>query len=104
MNPLEILLRPMNNRLFKRLLEFEFWQDVTVILVLSEIYRLDSLGESEFNEGHETIWELLDEKYDMNGSCPCKLYSYVSKDLRDEYDTIHCLIRSILDTYFKDFA
>ena len=104
MSSLDLLLRPVYNKAFRQLLDVEFWPEASIALALSTIPKLELLQKCEWNDGNEYLLSYLKDKYDEKGTSPCELYYFVSKDLRDEYDTIHRLIRSVLDHQFKDFT
>ena len=100
------LLRPYYNRRFRRILDRHFWPNVSMAMALSRTHKFELLKKFEWNEESEYILYFLREKYDDRGVCVCisNDYCLVSRGLRLEYDTIHCLIRSILNDQFGQFA
>jgi hypothetical protein len=100
MDGLGSLFKQQDNILFRRYLDDTSWKDVRFVLTLSGIPSHERYEEFGWEDSHEDLIESLKEKYDSKGTCPNELYFSVSKNLKNEYDMIHCMIRSTLDTFF----
>ena len=101
MRLVDLLLKSVYNKAFRQLLDVDFWPDASTVLTLSSIHKLELIEECNWEDDYEFFLSYLKNKYDDKGTCRSELYNFVSKDLRCEYDTIHCLIRSILEYQFK---
>ena len=101
MNLINLLLRPSFDKCFKEILELKCWKDFKLALILSTIPELKLIEKTEWDSRYKEVINYLNEEYNPFGICLYPLYDFVSDDLKLEYDTIHCLIRSILNDQFK---
>ena len=100
---LNYLLRPIYNKLFNAALHREIWKDLEVTLALSGIPKLEVMGEKEWSDGHDSLLERLLKRYDSEGTCILDYYDFVSQSLKDEYDMIHSLIRSLIEDQLYNY-
>ena len=82
--------RKKANKTFSSLLEKEFSQD------LQFATRLISVQEEERTFGQQRKLTLLRSKYFPGGECPSLLFSSVSRELQEEYNTIHNKICGVI--------
>ena len=102
-NLLHYTLRRIYNKSFNAALHREIWKDLEVTLLLSGIPKLEVMGETEWSDGHDSILEILLKKYDSEGTCTLDDYAFVSQSLRDEYDMLHSLIRSLIEDQLYNY-
>lgn len=87
---LEKELRPSRDRLFRLLLNIEFYED------LRYVQRLSAVPHCERTQIQNLLEDYFKEKYPVSGKCCSVLYSKVSKPLRREYNIIHRRMMEIL--------
>src|SRR3989344_6783711 len=86
----ERMLRTSRERLFRRLIDIEFLNELTFA------YRLAAIPYVERTPNQNFLENYLREKYPLSGKCPSELYLEVSKPLRREYNVIHRQLMGIL--------
>ena len=76
----------VDDRVFRLLLEVEFWRDLTTVMNLYEVPSYDR------SEGWKRVYSFFQEKYQADGRCPSESINFASSSQRQEYDMVHHLI------------
>jgi len=82
--------RKIANKVFSYLLKNEFSKDLQLTK------RLTAIPEEERTDEQKFGCALLRDKYVPGRECPSDLFSCVSKELQEEYNTIHNKICGII--------